>query len=395
MFCAGHVLLADGRLLVAGGHISDMHGLPNTNIFDPNTETWVVAPPMHYARWYPTLTTLANGEVLSLSGEDENGNLVGPPEVWNGSSWRVLTGPFPTIPDYPRLFLAPDGRVFYAGEMPVSAFIDVAGAGSWTNGPTTRFGRNRDYAAAVSYAPGKVLLLGGGIPPTATAEVIDLNQGSPTWSFTGTMKYARRHADATVLPDGTVLVTGGVSSGDTSKAGFNDLSSAVYAAELWNPATGTWTTLASSRIPRGYHGTTMLLPDGRVLHSGSGDAMGPGGVPYPDQRNAEIFSPPYLFLGDRPTITSATGEVGYGGAITIQSPNAADIARVTLVQFSSVTHAMNMNQHFVELSFGPQGGGSVTATAPRGSTTAPAGHYMLFVLNRRGVPSVAKIVHLQ
>src|SRR5215467_14858159 len=76
LFCAGHDFLPDGRLFVAGGHISDLHGLPNANIFDPATETWQAVAPMARGRWYPTNTTLPDGEILTLAGTDENDSTV-------------------------------------------------------------------------------------------------------------------------------------------------------------------------------------------------------------------------------------------------------------------------------------------------------------------------------
>ena len=115
------------------------------------------------------------------------------------------------------------------------------------------------------YEAGKILYVGGGDPPTNSAEIIDLNQANPTWRYTGNMAYARRHHNATVLPTGDVLVTGG-----TSGSGFNNVGQAVRGAELWHQATGTWTTMASSSVARIYHGAALLLPDGRVLYTGSG-----------------------------------------------------------------------------------------------------------------------------
>ncbi len=149
--------------------------------------------------------------------------------------------------------------------------------------PQAGHDRGREYGSAVMYDDGKILYAGGGVnPPTNTAEVIDLNQGSPSWSFTGSMAHARRHLNLTVLPNGEVLATSGVAG-----VGFNDVSAGVHAAEMWNPETGQWRTMASSVITRGYHSSSLLLPDGRVLHAGSGEGAGA-----PDQKNAEIFSPP-------------------------------------------------------------------------------------------------------
>src|SRR5690242_1471663 len=205
LFCAGHDWLPDGRLFVAGGHITDLHGLPNANIFDPATETWQAVAPMANGRWYPTNTTLPDGEILTLAGTDENDNNVLLPEIWNGSSWRQLTTASWGLPYYPRAFVAPDGRVFVAGEDQQSLWLDVSGTGAWSLGPARQFG-NRSYGSAVMYEPGKILYVGGGDPPTSTAEVIDLNQPGPAWGYTGSMQYARRQMDATLLPTGDVIV---------------------------------------------------------------------------------------------------------------------------------------------------------------------------------------------
>lgn len=387
LFCAGHGFLPDGRLFVAGGHISNDHGLPDTNVFDPATETWQASPPMPMARgrWYPTNTTLPNGEVVTMAGRDENGDVVELPEVWNGAAWRQLTSAALALPYYPRNFVAPDGRIFYAGEGRQSYYLDVAGAGRWTDGPQRQFG-SRDYGSAVMYAPGKILYAGGGDPPTNSAEIIDLNQPSPTWSLTGEMAFARRQINATLLPTGDVLVTGGTSGG-----GFNNREGAVLAAELWHPATGTWTTLASSAVVRMYHSTALLLPDGRVLYTGSGD--GPVGTV--NERNYELYSPPYLFHGARPTITGALPpRAGYGQSQVVNTPDGAGIAQVNLVGLGSVTHAFDQSARLVPLSFSRVATG-LTINLPASRTTAPPGPYLLFLVNTSGVPSVGRMLLLQ
>jgi len=383
MFCAGHDFLPDGRLLVAGGHITDGHGLPNTNVFNAATGSWQAGAPMVKGRWYPTNTTLPNGEVVTIAGTDEGGANVTVPEVWNGSGWRQLTTASLSLPYYPRSFVAPDGRVFYAGEQQQSRYLNVTGTGSWTNGPLRKFG-TRDYGSAVMYEPGKILYVGGG-PPTNTAEIIDLNLPSPAWAFTGSMAFARRQMNATVLPTGQVLVTGGTSGG-----GFNNPSGAVHAAEIWDPGTGAWTTLASNAVIRIYHSTTLLLPDGRVLHTGSGDA---GGAV--DELNYEIYSPPYLFKGARPSITGATPPVvAYGQSVFIGTPDGAGITKVAFIRFGSVTHAFDAGTRLVPLAFSQVSGG-LQVTIPASGTIAPPGPYMLFLVNGSGVPSVSRIMRLQ
>jgi hypothetical protein len=382
IFCAGHSLLPDGRVLVAGGNnhpTEALNGIPDITIFDPAANKWTRSTPMQRGRWYPTATTLGNGEVVILAGKDGSGVHVSEPEVWSEGSLRVLTTAALKLPLYPRVFLAPDGRLYLAGENARTRYLDPSGTGSWVTGPNRRYGR-RDYGAAVMYQPGKILYVGGGLT-TNTAEIINLNAATPKWRWTGSMALPRRHLNAVALPTGEVLVTGG-----TSGTLFNDPLRAVYAAEVWNPATGLWTTLASNAVPRVYHSTSILLPDGRILHTGSGDAG-------PDQRNAELFSPPYLFNGARPEITYAPQSAGYGTRVTVSTPQSAEITKVSLIRLGSTTHAFDMNQRFQWLSFTRLDGG-LSISVPASPNRTPPGHYLLFILNGSGVPSVGRIIQV-
>ncbi len=110
-------------------------------------------------------------------------------------------------------------------------------------------------------------------------------------------------------------------------------------------------------------------------------------------RTIEYYSPPYLFQGARPTISSAPASIAYGQAFSIGTPNAGAITRAALVRLGSTTHANNFEQRYADLAFSA-GGGQLNATAPAGPELAPPGHYMLFLLNSAGVPSVAKILRL-
>ena len=383
MFCSGHNFLPDGRLLVSGGGTGNGLGHTNSDIFDAATTSWIVGPEMAYARWYPTNTTMPNGEVVTMAGADENGNAVPIPEIGDGTSWRQLTGASLTLSNYPRNFVAPDGRLFVAGPSAGSHWLDVTGTGSWTDGPTMN-GGSRSYGSAVMYEAGKILFVGGNSSPTNTAEIIDLHQASPQWSFTGSLTYSRWNLNATVLPTGDVLVTGGV-NGSRSNPALK-----VNATELWNPVTGTWTLMASSApLLRGYHSTALLLPDGRVIHSGGG--AGGGTI---DNLNFEIYSPPYLFKGARPNVTGVIGAVGYGQSVLAVTQDGASITKVTLIHTGSVTHAFDEAQRLVSLSFSAVSGG-VSVTLPASRNTAPPGPYMLFLVNGNGVPSVGQIILLQ
>jgi galactose oxidase len=387
LFCSGHSFMGDGRLLVTGGHISEHHGLPDANIFDPVSATWTRVPPMSRGRWYPTSTTLPDGGVLTLGGRDQAGADVDLPEVWTGSEWRRLMGARRVLPYYPRTFVAPNGLVFYAGELEETAYLDPAGAGRWIPVASSHHGR-RDYGSAVMYRPGKVMIVGGSDPleaaPTNTAELIDLTASTPAWRYTDPMTYPRRQFNATLLPDGSVLATGG-----TSAAGFSDPSGAVRAAEVWDPGTERWRVLASNRVTRVYHSTTLLLPDGRILHAGSGDGAG-----LPRELNAEIYSPPYLFEGPRPTISGLPAAVGYGEQFLIETLDPGLIVRATMVRVGSVTHGFDQNQRFVDLTFERTPVGLLVTGAVT-NDLAPPGDYLLFILDDAGIPSVGRVVRVR
>jgi hypothetical protein len=402
LFCAGHTLLGDGTLMIAGGHHMDDAGIKVTYFYGPSG-VWTKGPDMSFGRWYPTLTVLPDGKVLSMAGRNETGAVVRTPELWNGSGWTQLTGAGQLeIPYYPRNFVAPNGLIFYASERVMSRWFNVAGTGSWADGPVHVWPFNRDYGSAVMYDAGKILVVGGGghtswptpdakaSQPTNTAEIIDLNSASPAWENTGFMANPRRHMNATILPDGQVLATGGTRGG-----GFVNIDPglAVKEAELWNPATGQWTTLAANSIMRVYHSVSLLLPDATVLHGASGDAMA-GTIPVPPERNHEIFQPPYLFKGVRPTIANAPAAVGYGATFSVSTPNAAQIVEIRWIRLGSVTHAFDASQRANKLVF-TRTATSVEVEAPDNPNLAPPGHYQLFILNRNGVPSTGKVIQIQ
>jgi hypothetical protein len=339
---------------------------------------------------------LPSGEVLTVSGGDTAAQLNTLPEVWNSSpgdtgSWRPLTSAQSSIPYYPMLFVAPNGSVFVAGPDQATGYITTSGTGSKTSGPSRTYG-SRDYGSAVMYDAGKILAVGGGAP-TRSAEVIDLNAGTG-WRRVDSMAVARRQMDATLLADGTVLATGG-----SNASGFNTkpTDDRVLAAERWDPATEKWTALARQTHYRLYHSNALLLPDGRVLSVGSGQ---PAATGLTDDYTAEIFSPPYLFNpadgqpATRPAINTAPTTVSYGQTFAVDVTSAAGIAKVTWIRLGAVTHATNMNQRMNILTFSGSGS-TLNITAPATSSVAPPGHYMLFVVDNAGVPSLAKIVQIQ
>lgn len=403
LFCAGHIVGADGKLYVSGGHLgfngSFYPGSKHTNVFNPVTRQWTRGPDMVDGRWYPTLINLPNKEILIMEGfsssEATRYNYI--PDVWNPGTntlRRLTTASTETRSVqhlYPWLHVAPDGRVFYSGATVSMAYLDTAGTGGWS----TTYQRDavaRVAGSSVMYDLGKILVLGGDTPATNTAVTINLTSGVQA-TPTGSMAFARTNPNATLLADGSVFVNGGNSSG----INFDDTTS-VYQSELWKPTTGTWQLTATARKPRNYHAVSLLLPDGSVWTAGGGGC----GTCSVNHQNAEIYYPPYLFrqnnsglLAPRPRVTVSPSSMTYNQNYTLTIPNANQIQKVALVGIGSVTHAFNMNQRYVPLTIASRTSTSVTITSPANANLAPPSHYMLFVINSNGVPSVAPIIQVQ
>jgi hypothetical protein len=393
LFCSGHALMADGRVLAVGGYGqgSSTMGIANAEIFDPSSNTWTAVPPMAFKRWYPTATTLSDGRILVTAGwQTTNHTNAGIPEIYDpvANTWTQLTNANNPFETYPFMFQLPDGRIIHTGGTEIATITDVLdiNAQTWT----VLDSRIVDGGSATMYSPGKILKSGSAAdsqstgPSSNTTFLLDTSQSSPAWQQAPSMAYPRSFLNLTTLPDGTVLATGG----ETDKNGGN-ISNAVYAAELWSPQTQTWTTMASMHTPREYHSTALLLPDGRVLQSGMGADFGN----VPDEKSAEFYSPPYLFKGTRPTISQAPAQISYAQNFFVGTPDAATITSAVLIRTGATTHFFDQNTRFVPLTF-QQTTGGLTVTAPANGNQAPPGYYMLFLVNSSGVPSIAPFVQL-
>jgi Domain of unknown function (DUF1929) len=279
---------------------------------------------------------------------------------------------------YPRMKLTTSGLLAWTN-LATTWFFDPA-TSAWTEGPKLNSG-GRGITDTSVLLPGltKILEIGGSLSShaTNTAEILDLSASTPSWHKTSSMHFPRVWANTVLLADGTVLVVGGGTSGSYNGP--------VLTPELYNPVTATWTKMAAQIAPRMYHSTAVLLPDGRVLSAGQ--SQGLRGM------TGEIFSPPYLFAGARPTITSVPSSVGYSQKFTITTPDSLSIGRVALVRPCSVTHSNDFDQRYVDLTYRSNGPGGLTATSPPNRHHAPPGWYMLFIL-AAGVPSVARWVQV-
>jgi hypothetical protein len=390
-FCSGQTLLPDGRLMVIGGHAGQAFGgITDSNAFNPTTQTWQSTAPMNFRRWYPSALTLANGKVLVVSGTDGCPTCITEvPELYNPATntWTMLTTASLAVPMYPHLFVLSNGSVLLAGA--ANGRTDARILNLQTNTWSLVDPNLLDGGNAVMYAPDKIMKSGSSDSDiagasAATTYVLDMTAASPAWRQTSSMANGRAFHGLTLLPDGTVLVTGGSQN-------VSDITSTpgVLPAELWSPATQSWRTVAAMQTPRLYHSIALLLPDARVLVGGGGRL---GSLV--DRLNAEIYSPPYLFKGARPTITTAPATAAYGSSFAVATPNATEITKVSLIRVGSMTHAQNPDQRILDLPF-TASASSLTVQAPANANLAPPGYYMLFILNGTGVPSVAKFVRIQ
>ncbi len=422
IWCAGQSFTADGRVLVIGGNAayssdtSDFKGLNKAYTFNPFNETWTEQPDMRHGRWYPSAVRLPDGRMPILSGLDESGTfptnfntdveLFTPSSDLNGRGTMTLVGSRggsgqpPKGGNYPHMFSMPSGRMLVAGPFPGDTwFMDPPGSSSFTWTDVPNMPADRLWGTAVLMPGGtagstRVMELGGSKPATitstttdlavATTEVFDESAQGAGWQSAPSMNVGRGHHNTVLLPDGSMATVGGgvgIRDGDQWEADEEQKQ-----IELWNPTTGQWRLGPAQAENRAYHSIAMLLPDGRVISAGD-DVH--GGI---DQDTAEIYEPPYLFKGARPTITWAPGAVRTGTSFEVDTPD-ANITGATLIAPSAVTHAADMNERSLSLSVSQRPGG-VTLTAPAGAAIAPDGYYMLFLLNDRGIPSVAKWIRL-
>lgn len=405
MFCNGMALLQDGRALIDGGTIQydPFYGQPQTEIFDPSTNTFSAGQNMAHGRWYPTVVTLGDGRVMTFSGLNETGGTNTAVEFYTvGLGWSTQYIASWTPDLYPRLHLLPAGTVFYSGAQTKSKLFDPSTETWNTNVATTNYSGTRTYGTSIllPLTPANnfdpiVMIMGGGSPATNTTELIDMGAATPKWTYGLNMSEARIEMNAVILPNGKVLALGGsVNDEDTGSLSLNadlyDLSTVNL--NVVPPILGTVSSAGANATQRLYHSVALLLPDATVWLAGGNPARGTY------NNTMEIYQPAYLFNSDgtlatRPSITSAPASISYGNTFSVTTPDAANISSAVLVRNGTVTHAFGMDQRMVGMSF-TQGSGALTVTAPANGNIAPPGYYMLFLLNSSGVPSLATFIQM-
>ena len=396
LFCVGQAFLADGRLLAAGGteRYDPFYGLTDALIFDPAALTWTAVAHMAFGRWYPSLVTLADGDVIAVSGLGDN-HLTVTPERFDAatSTWSTLPVPGP-IPMYAHLFLLDDGRIFYTGGqyggnngVRPSIWDTATGHTAEIFGLTDPALRNQAASVLLPPAQGqKVMILGGGgfdmhspAPALADARIVDLTDPTPAYHAAAPMDHPRMHLSAVLLPDRTVLVTGGSGMEEMAHAAPNH-------AQIYHPDAGTWTHTANSRVPRLYHSVALLTPDGRVVTAGSNPAR------KTEELRIEMFLPPYLFHGRRPRLSLRADSATFGGTVT--ATVTSGVQQVSLMRPSACTHSCDNEQRLIDVAFTAGAGRSITIQMPDNPNLAPPGWYLVFGVDHHGVPSIGQWLQL-
>jgi galactose oxidase len=410
MFCPGLSALADGRILVTGGNDSD-----KTSIYDPATDVWTAGPPMTTPRGYQAQATLADGRVFTIGGSwsGPRGGYEGNPhkagEVWSAATgWTALPGadaaPMLTadrnpVGDYRKdnhawLFAWRGGQILQAGPSKAMNWYTADSGGSVT--PAGDRGDDTDAmnGNAVMYDAGKILTIGGSPnydadDATANAHVLTISDDDRVSVRTvASMANTRAFANSVVLPDGKVVVIGGQNFAQP----FSD-NTAVLAAELWDPVSESFSTMATEAVPRVYHSVALLMPDGRVFSAGGGLCPTACATNHFD---GQIFTPPYLLTAsgapaERPSITAAPATAANGDQITVRTDR--KVTAFSIIRMGTATHSVDTDQRRISLT-PVAADGSYSLTIPADPGIAVPGYWMLFALDAQGVPSVAKVIKI-
>lgn len=403
----------EGQVTARGDSVTkqkqNFQGLDASYEFDVATESYRPTGRLNESRWYPTLLGLEGGRILAASGLDEYGRVLpGDNEIYDPATrtWTDQPQLFRYFPTYPALFRLADGqRVFYSGS---NTGYGPADAGrqpgiwnladnTWADVPGLEDPEYNETSASFFLAPiqdQRVGIVGGGLvgdsdESTARFNVVDLDEEEPRYEPAADYPSPARYLNAVTLPDDTTLLTGG------SEGYRGNGESDLHLTTMYDPDTGILTEAAANQVGRNYHATALLLPDGRVMTMGSDPLFADA------ERNKsgtfetrlEIYSPPYLFAGERPELTAAPTELVRG--VTFPVSTSGEITEARLLRPSAVTHQTDTEQRSVavEVAATPTDG-TFELTLPAEEGLVPAGWYMLVVLDDRGVPSPARWVHV-
>jgi hypothetical protein len=412
IWCGGQTILADGRVFLAGGNLrypdpTAPHGEQgwkgglSTYTFNPAASSFIKQPEMAKGRWYPSVTQLADNTAIISSGFDETGSeqvnqvieRFTPSAGMNGVGALASVSTMNTTGLYPFQYVLPSGSMLQAGPERSSSNLLQPGTWTWTRLPNLLY-EHGGYANGISYTDASVLpvsqlvMIAGGETGSSNNEWLDSYNLAAGWRDYPKWNRQRHNANTIILPDGKLLTVGGNSAN-------SNYGGTLFTAELYsgpaNDVNGAWIEVASHSIPAAYHSSAILLPDATVLLSEDDRDLSALAAA---KHRVQIYSPPYLFRGPRPTMSAPAELVrGQPFAITANMQAPRSIASAVLIAPAAVTHGNDMHQRFIKLPITVEGG-AITATVPASAALAPPGYYMLFIVDSQGVPSIAQFVRV-
>ncbi|WP_228920496.1 kelch motif-containing protein [Streptomyces sp. DH20] len=386
----------------------DFQGIRDAYEFDPVAEKYIKVDPMKEARWYPTLTTLSDGKILSVSGLDDIGQLVpGKNEVYDPETkeWEY-TDEVRQFPTYPALFLMQNGKIFYSGSNAGYGPDDVGrDPGVW-DVETNKFKKIPGLSDAKLMETSNTVLLppaqdetymvigGGGVGESPRSSektrIVDLKADDPAFVDGPPLDKGTRYPQASILPNDEVLISGG--SEDYRGRGDSN----ILEARIYDTEKNELRRVADPLVGRNYHSGSILLPDGRVMFFGSDSLFADKANTKPGtfEQRIEIYTPPYLY-GDeeQPDLSGGPQTIKRGGSGTFTSRDAASVEKVRLIRPSATTHVTDVDQRSIALDFTADGD-KVTVTVPKNKNLVQSGWYMLFVTDGDGTPSKAQWVQV-
>jgi galactose oxidase len=410
MFCPGISYDGTGMMVVTGGNDAS-----ETSLFDSVSDKWIRASEMQLRRGYQASTTLSDGRVFVIGGSWAGAsNVDKDAEVYDPATrnWTMLPDAkvAPMVTDdlegvwradnHGWIFGWKDQSVFQAGPSKNMNWYSAHGNGSVE--PAGRRMEDDDSmsgnAIMFDAVKGKILTLGGSPNydkswATDAAHIITIDEPGKEPKVEpaggGTMHRERVFHTTVVLPDGKVAIFGGQQYG----VAFNE-ETVQFVPEIYDPVKDTFTELQQNNVVRVYHTVSILLPDGRVLNAGGGLC----GNCTANHYDGQIFTPPYLLTDSgeprpRPEILSGLEDYAMVGS-TLRFKASGNIKSASLIRLGTNTHTVNTDQRRIPLDVRPTSlfHHTYKTILPKDSGILIPGYWMLFVMDKYGVPSVAKIM---
>ncbi len=396
--CVGLGMMNDGKIIFFGGADREVYGPGTKNVktFNPVTRTWSATQALlKKSRWYPTTIQLPNGKWLVAGGGDENNpNRTNTSEVFDPTTnTSMLADTVAKGNEVSPITMLYNGKVLMTHRPPQlfdQNTLQWEPTGDFVQGNRMPNGDHSDHEI-VLLPEGNVVAIGyKSFSPGLYGNMVEIyNPASGTWSLGTNNTPIRSRTKSILLPNKKILVLGGEKENPADPTPVNAYKYTSL-AHYYDPYSNTWKQLRNMNYAREYHATAIVVPDGRIIVTG-GEGQ-PGNEP--SQSIIEAFTPPYLLKGIRPQIVNLNKtEFARNESISFDLKRANAPTKVILMSLPVVTHFMSSGHNrFVELSF-TQTGNRITAAIPSNQLQAPDGYYTLLAM-ADDIPSQASIIKI-